>query len=300
MGTQNQMAETSYKHNFIAIGFGAQKDLTHNLPDTWQEFRNEHRDDITSTGWFAFWILHRFITNMSRGDIVIMPLNQEECCVGEIISDAYWSIDKESRELRQYFQVEGWQAHARNIKWYPKKIQVKDMSRTLVSSIRKRGTMHSLNKYADEIEQLLFLKRSLERTIDNTYSFAKEEHLQEFLIANWNNTDIGKQYDIYREGDEVDGQEFETETGRIDILTISKDGKELLVIELKRRHATDAVVGQVLRYMGDMKHHPVGQGKTIRGMVIAAEDDIRIRRALEATQGIDFRIYSMSFSFQAK
>ena len=36
----------------------------------------------------------------------------------------------------------------------------------------------------------------------------------------------------------------------MDILAISKDQKELLVVELKKGRASDVVVGQVQRYMG--------------------------------------------------
>jgi RecB family endonuclease NucS len=36
----------------------------------------------------------------------------------------------------------------------------------------------------------------------------------------------------------------------MDILAISKDRSRLLVIELKRGRASDAVVGQIQRYMG--------------------------------------------------
>ncbi len=43
---------------------------------------------------------------------------------------------------------------------------------------------------------------------------------------------------------------YPTDTGPIDILALRKDGKELLVVELKKGRASDAVIGQVQRYMG--------------------------------------------------
>ena len=46
------------------------------------------------------------------------------------------------------------------------------------------------------------------------------------------------------------GQQYPTDTGYIDILAVSKDNKELLVIELKKGRASDVVVGQIQRYMG--------------------------------------------------
>lgn len=37
-------------------------------------------------------------------------------------------------------------------------------------------------------------------------------------------------------------------------------------------------------------------GQSVRGLIIALEDDLRIRRALRAAQGIDFMLYRVSFS----
>jgi len=51
-----------------------------------------------------------------------------------------------------------------------------------------------------------------------------------------------KNYDIYSDDGELTGQQFPTATGRIDILAISKDRKELLVVELNHGRASDAVV----------------------------------------------------------
>ena len=63
---------------------------------------------------------------------------------------------------------------------------------------------------------------------------------------------VSKKYDIYQDG-EFSGRQFRTDTGPIDILAISKCGKELLVIELKKGKASDRVIGQIQRYMGYIK-----------------------------------------------
>jgi len=63
----------------------------------------------------------------------------------------------------------------------------------------------------------------------------------------------------------------------MDILAIRKDGKELLVVELKRGRVSDVVVGQVQRYMGYVtevlsdKHQSVGRA------IIGLEDDLNLR-----------------------
>ena len=91
------------------------------------------------------------------------------------------------------------------------------------------------------------------------------------------------------------GQQFPTDTGRIDILAISKDRKESLVVELKRGRASDAVVGQIQRYMGYIKEELLESDQQVRGVIVALDDDVRIRRALAVTDRIDFYRYEVSF-----
>ena len=76
---------------------------------------------------------------------------------------------------------------------------------------------------------------------------------------------------------------------------MSKDRKTLLVVELKRERASDSVVGQVLRYMGYVKEQLADANQKVRGVIIALEDDQRMRRALAMTPDIEFFRYQVSF-----
>lgn len=91
------------------------------------------------------------------------------------------------------------------------------------------------------------------------------------------------------------GKQYPSDTGPIDILAISKDKKELLVIELKKGRASDAVVGQIQRYMGYVLEELVEENQTVKGVIIAQEDDLRIKRALSVTNNISFYRYQVSF-----
>jgi restriction system protein len=75
---------------------------------------------------------------------------------------------------------------------------------------------------------------SSDETVEDASIFALEKHLEDFLVENWEKTELGKKYDIFNEDDELVGQQYETDTGPIDVLAISKDKKELLVVVLKR------------------------------------------------------------------
>jgi restriction system protein len=174
------------------------------------------------------------------------------------------------------------------------------MSDTLRNSTGSIGTVSQITKYSEEIETLITGKLppviiSTDNTIEDPSEFALEKHLEDFLVKNWKQTELGKQYDIYEEEGELAGQQYPSDTGPIDILAISKDKKELLVVELKKGRASDSVVGQVQRYMGYVLEELAEENQTVKGVIIALEDDIRIRRALSVTNNIEFFRYQVSF-----
>lgn len=172
------------------------------------------------------------------------------------------------------------------------------MSEGLRNSCRSIGTVSSLSKHAEEIEKLLQGVPgivSTDPTVEDPTAFALEKHLEDFLVKNWKGTELSSDFDIYEEDGERVGQQFLTDTGPIDILAISKDHKTLLVVELKKSRASDVVVGQLLRYMGFVQEELAEPEQTVRGVVIALEDDQRLRRALAMVPAIEFYRYEVSF-----
>lgn len=131
--------------------------------------------------------------------------------------------------------------------------------------------------------------------VEDTLAFALEKHLEAFLVANWQQTALGRDFDIYTEDGEIVGQQFLTDTGAMDILAISKDRKRFLVVELKKGRASDAVVGQILRYMGFVRDAIADVDQDVEGVVIALDDDQRIRRALAMVPSVSFYRYKVSF-----
>ena len=67
------------------------------------------------------------------------------------------------------------------------------------------------------------------------------------------------------------------------------------MVELKKGRASDVVVGQALRYMGFVQEELAEEGQTVQGVIIALEDDQRIRRALAVVPNIVFYRYQISF-----
>jgi restriction system protein len=174
------------------------------------------------------------------------------------------------------------------------------MSQELQNSTGAIGTISNITRYQTELDKLIggVPAPSLvatDTTVEDPIAFAMEKHLEDFLVKNWAHTDIGKGYDIYEEEGERVGQQYPTDTGPLDILAISKDKKSLLVVELKKGRASDVVVGQTLRYMGFVQEELAEEGQRVKGVIIAQEDDVRMKRALSVVQNIEFYKYKVDF-----
>lgn len=128
-------------------------------------------------------------------------------------------------------------------------------------------------------------------------NFGMESHLEDFLVANWDKTIFGNKYKLlYKEGD-LESQQYPTEIGPIDILAISKDNNEYLVIELKKGRSSDTVVGQILRYMGWVQENLTGS-KKVKGAIVVLEADNKLKYSLKIPQNITLYTYQVNFKLR--
>lgn len=129
-----------------------------------------------------------------------------------------------------------------------------------------------------------------------TTRFALERHLHDYLFDNWETLDISKEWEIFSKDGEPDaGYEYTTPIGRIDLLAKHKTQPKWLVIELKRHKSSDAVVGQVLRYMGWIKAHFIEEGDSVEGLIVATEGDPQLHYAISAMPALSFKSYEVEF-----
>lgn len=295
LGAKSKYAKECYENNFIGADYGINQDLTNELTDNWRDFNEKFRDiwlqshpDKTKVAaGLACGMLWTISKGYQMGDIVLCPDGNSNYYVGEITSGYSYHPEQNLQ-------------HRRQVKWYPILIERAAMSQSLKNSTGSTGTSANISQYADEIESLIGninkpVIISTDSTIEDTTSFVLEKHLEDFLVQNWKSTELGKKYDIYEEDGELIGQQFPSDTGPLDILAISKDKKELLVVELKKGRVSDNVVGQIQRYMGFVKEELAEPGQKVKGVIIGLEDDIRIKRALSVTQNIEFYKYKISF-----
>jgi restriction system protein len=174
------------------------------------------------------------------------------------------------------------------------------MSQELKGSTGSIGTTSEITAYAEEIERLIGGHKpptliSTDSTVEDPSVFALEKHLEDFLVHNWKQTELGRNYEIFQEDGEIVGQQYPSDTGPIDILAISKDKKTILVVELKKGRVSDNVVGQIQRYMGYVKEELAEKDQEVKGIIIGLEDDLRIKRALSVATNIEFYRYKVNF-----
>lgn len=128
--------------------------------------------------------------------------------------------------------------------------------------------------------------------------FGLESHLEDFIIENWDNLELGKKYALLDNDGDMISKQYQTDVGPIDILARSKDSKEWLVIELKKGRSGDQVVGQIQRYMGWVLRNHVkhGDGESVKGLIILKNVDTKLEYALEVTHSIELMTYTVNFS----
>jgi restriction system protein len=294
LGRKSVHAEECLKRGFIGADFDINQDLTNELPENWKLFNQKfipvyqknHPGKTRGSAGLACGALWTITKGIKQGDIVLCPNGDGAYLIGEVNSG-------------YQYRPQEVLPHRRSVKWLSQTIQRSEMSQSLQNSTGSIGTVSDVSKYADELERLIGNKRgpliATDSTVEDPSTFALEEHLEEFLILNWKQTELGKNYDIYEEDGEIAGQQYPTDTGPIDILAISKDRKEFLVVELKKGRASDTVVGQVQRYMGFVQDEIAESKQHVKGLIIASEDHLSIRRALSVTKNIEFYKYQVSF-----
>jgi hypothetical protein len=127
--------------------------------------------------------------------------------------------------------------------------------------------------------------------------FYMESQLEDFLIENWEKTELGQKYDLIEEDGEVVSQQYRTGVGPIDILAQDKKTKQLVVIELKKNQGSDDTVGQLARYMGWLEEHKTN-GEPTKGIIIVAEYDKRLYYALKKMKDTEIYKYRVNFKLE--
>ena len=298
LGSGSKYAQDCIENDYVGIDFGFHESLKPNLVGAWSEHKDalksafiKFNPDKTPVGLgLCTGALSSFGSWIEIGDILLCPISTKELRVAIVIGD--------------YEYVPGGVLpHRRKVDWLPTTVQRANLSETMQNSIKSTNTLIDISKFKTEIESIIenrpadviFAK---DKDIEDPSNFAIEKHLEDFLVHNWSKTELSKEYDLLEDEGEIVAQQYQSDTGPIDILTISKDKKTYLVIELKKGRASDVVVGQILRYMGFVKSELALNGENVRGIVVALDDDLRLRNALKMVDSVDFYRYEIDFKLK--
>lgn len=303
LGRGSIFAAECFEGGYIGTDFEIHRDLSGSLPEDWRSFNRQYipefMENVPGKTKIAAGLACGTLWNVSKGiqigDVVLCPDGSGNYCVGTVASEYYYAPGANL-------------PHRRRVNWHDVKIPRSAMSEALQRSTGSIGTSSQITDYAAEIEGLIggpggIAPPTIIATsddIEDPIAFAMEKHLEDFLVVNWGQTVLAKDFEIYQENGDLAGQQFQTDAGIIDILAVSKDRKRLLVVELKRGRTSDVVVGQVLRYMGFVKEQLAEADQTVEGVIIALEDDQKLRWALSAVEAIRFYRYEISFKLIAR
>lgn len=127
--------------------------------------------------------------------------------------------------------------------------------------------------------------------------FYMESQLEDFLIQNWDKTDLGKKYELIEENGELVSQQYKTSIGTIDILAKEKRTNAYVVVELKRNQSSDDTIGQIARYMGWIDENKAESANT-KGVIIAGMYDERLSYALRRIKDVEVFIYRVDFKLE--
>ena len=299
LGRKSAHADECLAGGFVGVDFSIREDLTRKLPNEWRAFNrafipaflenNPGKSKISAgLACGALWTVAKGI---AKGDLVLCPDGSGSYRVGEVLGDYFYAAGQIL-------------PHRRKVRWLDTTIARASMSDALQRSTGSIGTVSDISDHRAELERLVTGQPlaagpkivSSDPEIEDPLAFAMEKHLEDFLVANWNQTVLAQDFSIYEEDGECVGQQFATDAGPIDVLAISKDKKRLLVVELKRGRASYAVVGQVLRYMGFIREQIAEDDQSVEGVIIALEDDKKMRWALLSVPSISFYRYEISFA----
>ena len=296
LGRGNAYAMQALQEGFVGIDYGFKEDASKFLKPSWDDSRKElidriikFRPDIKKrSAGLACGAIWTLANGIKEGSVIVSPVGDGLYAHGVVVGE-------------YFFNEGGPLPHRRKVNWSSERISQDQLSNELQRVLNLPLSLVDLKNYDDEIRQLtsgVLLTRDPE--IQNPTSFALESVLEEFLVSNWNSIDLSKKYKILRdENNELIGQQYPTDTGPIDILAISHDEKEFLVIELKRGRASDKVVGQLLRYMGFVQTI-LEEGQTVKGMIIANEQDKSMELALKMIKDASFVKYDINFTLSGK
>ena len=276
-------------NNVISIGWKQLGDVSVMTRDALAEaVARAYPDKPSQTKGLYTNMLWAFYHEMQPGDYVIARRGRKALAgIGKITGPAVFSPSRNPHVDHLGFLNVAWQPEPRD-KSFPSVV----------------FPMHTLSEFSEEQFRSVvegsgsaIARPEAESEVEDPSEFVLEKYLEDFIVSNFNTIFSGR-LRVFEDSDGNDGQQYATDIGSIDVLAVEERTRSFVVIELKKGRSSDRVVGQILRYMGWVKRNLCENGQTVKGLVICREHDPRLTYALEMTNNIDVRYYSVSFKLK--
>lgn len=283
----NQVWQFDQINNTISIGWGQLGDVS-NMDK--QTLSNKLAQTFPRSR--AVNMIWAFYHEIKPGDIVLARRGRKTLVgIGTVTKAAYYEPGK-----NPHLSALG-DSHPNfiDVEWKP-------LNKEIISSFV--FPMYTVSEFSDaqyhnilegsEMPQLLVEQGGI---IEDQSAFVLEKYLEDFIISNFK-TIFNGSLKIFEDKEGSDGQQYTTDIGTIDILTVEPATNSFVVIELKKGRPSDQVVGQILRYMGWVKQTLCKEGQEVKGLVICQDPDPRLSYALSMTSNVQVRYYSVSFKLK--
>ena len=275
--------------NVISIGWKQLGDVTAMTRDELTEaVASSYPDKPSQTKGLYTNMLWAFYHEMLPGDYLIARRGRKKLAgIGKITGPAAYAPGRNQYVEHPGFIEVAWQGQPRN----------KPFSSIVFP-------MHTLAEFSEEQYRSVvegsgppIVPPETEPEVEDPSEFVLEKYLEDFIVSNFDTIFKGH-LRLFEDAEGNDGQQYATDIGSIDILATEAKTTAFVVIELKKGRPSDRVVGQILRYMGWVKMNLCSNGQMVKGLVICRDHDPKLTYALEMTNNIDVRYYSVSFQLR--
>ncbi|HLA83230.1 MAG TPA: endonuclease NucS domain-containing protein [Thermoguttaceae bacterium] len=276
-------------NNLISIGWKQLGDVSNMSREELSEaVASTYPDKPPQTKGLYANMIWAFYHEINPGDIIVARRGRKTLtAVGKVNGPAYYTPGKCPDHGHPHFMEVLWQSQPRDKDYHGIVFPMRTLAELTEQQFRSLVEGSGMPPITQEITG----------TTENASEFVLEKYLEDFIVSNFDAI-FKKKYKIYEESEQINGQQYPTDIGTIDILAIEAESSAFVVIELKKGRPSDQVVGQTLRYMGWVKENLCTNGQAVKGLVICRDADPKLSYALAMTNNIDVRYYSVWFKLR--
>ena len=281
--------EFDLDNNLISIGWNQLGDVSKMSREELSEaVASTYADKPPATKSLYANMIWAFYHEIGPGDFVISRRGRKTlAAVGKVSRPAFYAPGKSPAHRHPNFLEVSWQEQPRDKVFLSVVFPMPTLGELSEAPFRNLLEGSGVQPVSSEAPE----------AIEDPNAFVLEKYLEDFIVGNFHTIFQG-QLKIYEDAEGNDGQQYATGIGPIDILAVEPKSKSFVVIELKKGRPSDSVIGQVLRYMGWVKQNLCTSGQAVKGLIICRDPDPKLAYALEMTNNIDVRYYSVSFKLR--